>query len=132
MTLQQSFVRVVRAVPANGWLQRRRILRESLKIGLRAVLRLATLGRGLEKNIGNAGAFRMDYAFAFVSYDGWGQAHNRGFGTVIDLCSGKRVVFDVGAHVGLYTKPMSRAVGSGGTIYAFEPARVKLSTFDAT
>jgi FkbM family methyltransferase len=32
----------------------------------------------------------------------------------------------VGAHIGLYTMPMSRAVGPGGAVYAFEPARGNL------
>lgn len=31
------------------------------------------------------------------------------------------VVLDVGANIGLYTLPMSRAVGSTGTVVAFEP-----------
>jgi FkbM family methyltransferase len=31
------------------------------------------------------------------------------------------VVFDVGANIGLYTLPMSRAVGATGTVVSFEP-----------
>jgi FkbM family methyltransferase len=31
------------------------------------------------------------------------------------------VVFDVGAQIGVYTLGLSRAVGSGGTVYSFEP-----------
>ncbi|MFZ1744757.1 MAG: FkbM family methyltransferase [Nitrospirales bacterium] len=31
------------------------------------------------------------------------------------------VVFDVGANIGLYTLPMSRAVGANGTVVSFEP-----------
>lgn len=31
------------------------------------------------------------------------------------------VAFDIGAHLGLYTLPMSNSVGKGGSVYAFEP-----------
>jgi FkbM family methyltransferase len=40
------------------------------------------------------------------------------------LCSSIRpgdVAFDIGANIGIYTLPMSRAVGPTGTVVAFEP-----------
>ena len=35
---------------------------------------------------------------------------------------GEKVVFDIGAHIGLVTMPMASVIDPKGKVYAFEPA----------
>ncbi len=78
--------------------------------------------RGIEVNICGAGRYKLDYIFAFRGYDSFGDKHNAGFKKWLDCCRGKKTVFDIGAHIGLYTIPASKGIQPGGKIYAFEPS----------
>ena len=78
--------------------------------------------------IGSYGPFNMEGKFAFSDFASWGDKHNRGFAACIEACRGANCVFDVGAHIGLVTMPMSKAVAPGGKIYAFEPSIANLQT----
>lgn len=83
---------------------------------------------GINIQIGDKGPFRMDYIFAFSSFNRIGRGnHNSGFSRWIMECKGRRKVFDVGAHVGLYTLPASRVISDDGYVYAFEPSGVNRS-----
>ena len=84
--------------------------------------------RPAEHRIGGYGPFLMQGQFAFSDFEHWGGAHNRGFERCIEACRGKSCVLDVGAHIGLVTLPMSRAVGDRGRVYAFEPAAANLAS----
>lgn len=77
---------------------------------------------GVEINIGGAGNYRLDHNFTFMRYDEFGNRHNSGFWKWIDCCREKTVVFDVGAHIGLYTLPAAGVVAKSGVVYAFEPS----------
>lgn len=66
--------------------------------------------------------FDIDFVFARHKYEGLGERHNAGFLRWIDFCRGKHVIFDIGAHIGLYTIPASRVTDPEGRIYAFEPS----------
>ncbi|NQT06171.1 MAG: FkbM family methyltransferase [Candidatus Omnitrophica bacterium] len=80
--------------------------------------------KGLNIKIGNRGPFRMDYIFAFSRFDRIGTGnHNPGFSKWLEACRGKRRVFDIGAHIGLYSLPASREIAGDGYIYAFEPSK---------
>lgn len=83
-------------------------------------------GRPAEHRIGGYGPFLLQSQFAFSDFENWGGAHNRGFEYCIEACRGKRCALDVGAHIGLVTLPMSRAVGDQGRVYSFEPAAANL------
>lgn len=72
--------------------------------------------------IGSYGPFNMEAQFAFSDFASWGNRHNRGFATCIESCREEKCVFDVGAHIGLVTMPMSQAIGPEGKVYAFEPS----------
>lgn len=72
--------------------------------------------------IGTYGPFRMAGKFAFSDFASWGKEHNSGFARCIEACRDRNCVFDIGAHIGLVTLPMSRAVAPEGRVYAFEPA----------
>ena len=73
-------------------------------------------------SIGPYGPFRMLPEFAFSNFANWGQKHNRGFTSCVELSKGKNCVFDVGAHIGLVTMPISKMLASSGQVIAFEPS----------
>jgi FkbM family methyltransferase len=66
--------------------------------------------------------FKIDYVFGRHKYEQLGDRHNAGFLRWVDHCRGKSIIFDVGAHVGLYTIPASQVIDKQGKVYAFEPA----------
>ena len=76
--------------------------------------------------VGRYGPFKFNAYFAFSDFEHWGKAHNNAFDTCIQLCQKKSCVVDVGAHIGLVTMPMSRAIGKKGQVIAFEPALMNL------
>ncbi len=67
-------------------------------------------------------AFDIDYTLGLNGYDTFGDRHNAGYRRWIEACRGQTVVFDVGAHVGLYAVPAGNVVGPSGSVVAFEPA----------
>ena len=73
-------------------------------------------------SIGPYGPFRMLPEFAFSNFANWGQKHNRGFISCVELSKDKKCVFDVGAHIGLVTMPVSKMLGTSGQVIAFEPS----------
>lgn len=70
--------------------------------------------------INKYGPFKLDAKFTFSNFENWGHDHNEGFVNCIEDCRGKQCVFDIGAHIGLVSLPLSQVVS--GRIYAFEPA----------
>ena len=89
---------------------------------VRAVLLLIFGRKGCRVNIGGQAVFRMSPEFAFRGWESFGDRHNSGFSRCIQVCSGKSVFIDVGAHIGLYSLPVSEVLKPGGRVYAFEPA----------
>jgi FkbM family methyltransferase len=91
---------------------------------------VAKSGRGFVSShrIGPYGPFRMTGAFAFSDFDHWGGGHNRGFAFCVEASRGKSCVLDVGAHIGLVTLPVSRAVAAHGRVIAFEPSDANAAT----
>lgn len=73
-------------------------------------------------SLGGHGPFLLNGHFAFSNFANWGEGHNSAFQKCVKTCRGKKCVFDVGAHIGLVSLPMSVAVGAEGRVYAFEPA----------
>jgi len=82
---------------------------------------------GININIGGSGNFRFDYIFLFSRFNTFGTKHNSGFKKWLDLCRAKKTVFDIGAHIGLYSIPASSVIDKDGTIYAFEPSAANRS-----
>jgi len=78
--------------------------------------------KGVNVDIGGVGSYKLDYNFSFSRYEEFGDKHNAGFNEWVKYCKNKKAVFDVGAHIGLYTLPASRAIAAGGAVYAFEPS----------
>ena len=94
----------------------------ALRPAVRGILRLAFGSRGYKINIGGHGIFRLSPDFVFRGWEDFGNRHNSGFAQCIEACAGKASFLDVGAHVGLYSLPVSRVLAPGGRVYAFEPA----------
>jgi FkbM family methyltransferase len=78
--------------------------------------------KGVNVNIGDQGIYKLDYMFAFRDYEDFGNYHNAGYRRWIESCKNRKVVFDIGAHIGLYSIPASNAIVSDGIICAFEPS----------
>lgn len=85
---------------------------------------LATLNIRMKSStrIGRYGPFFLDGRFAFSNFEDWGQGKNEAFDEIIETARGANCVLDVGAHIGLISLPVSRVIGNGGKIFAFEPA----------
>ena len=81
---------------------------------------------GVRKNIGGLGEFLMDCEFTFGNYERWGTGHNNGFNKLVRLARKKKIVFDVGAHIGLCSLPISRVLAENGFCFAFEPVEDNL------
>lgn len=86
------------------------------------MLRKPCLSRTVKISLGKSGLFKVHPLFKNASYERMVAGYNPCLAIWFSLCAGKNVVFDVGAHVGAYTLPASRAVAPGGTVYAFEPS----------
>ncbi len=93
------------------------------------LVRIVAKNAWVEVDIGGTGNIRLDHQFAFAGFENWGRAHNCGFAKCIELCRGKNIFFDIGAHIGLYSLPVSRVLKQGGMIYAFEPAERNCDLF---
>ena len=92
----------------------------------RAALRALGITGTVAHRIGPYGPFKMNGEFAFSDFEHWGGGHNSGFGACVEASRGARCVFDVGAHIGLVTLPISAVLAEGGVVYAFEPADANL------
>ncbi|MEC9369126.1 MAG: FkbM family methyltransferase [Pseudomonadota bacterium] len=92
----------------------------------RSSSRALGLAQPVSQSIGKFGPFLLDGEFAFSDFANWGGGHNRGFDACVEASRGKTCVFDVGAHIGLVTLPMSSALAEGGRVFAFEPAVANL------
>ena len=92
------------------------LLRFVYRIGL-----VITPNWSVSKMIGPYGPFKLDKRFAFSNFSKWGAGHNRGFASCVDQATGIHTAFDVGAHIGLVTLPLSTAISPEGTVFAFEP-----------
>jgi FkbM family methyltransferase len=86
------------------------------------LVKIASKDEWVEVNIGGQGIFKFHHQFAFSGFEEWGTSHNSGFKKCIALCREKNTFFDIGAHIGLYSLPMSRVLQRDGMIYAFEPS----------
>ena len=80
---------------------------------------------GIPIDIGGLGYFKLhpELAIGAYNYEEWGKAHNAGFRAWVEACRDKKVVFDIGAHIGLYALPASKVLAPQGRLYAFEPAK---------
>jgi FkbM family methyltransferase len=91
-----------------------KLIRKFSRIILALLLR-----KGIKIDIGKRYPVRM--CVDFIGYENFGKGHNSGWRKCIEMCKSKKVFFDIGAHVGLYTIPAAMEIGENGKVYAFEP-----------
>lgn len=85
-----------------------------------SILRVLIFNKGIAKKIGDQKII-LDCYFAFSDYESFGEGHNNGFNQLLKLSRDRKVVFDVGAHIGLCAIPLSYSIADDGIVYAFEP-----------
>tara|TARA_B100001057_G_C22853701_1_gene951954 strand:+ start:607 stop:1440 length:834 start_codon:yes stop_codon:yes gene_type:complete len=75
-------------------------------------------------SIANKYTFLIDSNFAFSNFENWSKDHNKGFTKLLNISKNKKIVFDVGAHIGLCSLPLSFLVSK---VVSFEasPTNVK-------
>jgi FkbM family methyltransferase len=71
-------------------------------------------------NIGSKFPAKLKSNFAFSGWEQWGEKHNSGFHKLIELSHNKKIILDIGAHIGLCSIPISLYCNVE-RIYAFEP-----------
>lgn len=121
---------VMNLISHSEWFEKHARVKEFCKIFAILVLKIVTGNKGIKKRIGSIGGiFRFDYTFAFSDFQSWGAGHNDGFKTLLMVCKGKKVVFDIGSHIGLCSMPISKIIEGCGIVYAFEPSKTNLYYF---
>jgi FkbM family methyltransferase len=100
------------------------VIRNILKPSVVKLLNIITFGRGININIGGQGIYKMSPEFYFSNWENFGDRHNGGFVYCLEQSKDKKSVLDVGAHIGLYSLPLSQRISPDGKIYAFEPSTV--------
>lgn len=87
-------------------------------------LKLSKILYGDKKLVAIAGKYKfyLDSDFAFANYESWGEKHNGGFEKLIEVSKDKKVIFDIGGHIGLCALPMSTNISQESVIYSFEPS----------
>lgn len=91
--------------------------------GYRKLVTALDMGPSGRSMVGSHGPFFFHPQYAFSDFSSWGGAHNDGFEECVQACHGKKCVFDIGAHVGLVSMPISKVIHSDGVVCAFEPAK---------
>jgi FkbM family methyltransferase len=114
--MRKAVRRVVRTLMPESL--RRRVVRPLS----RATLRAAFGRSGLPVDIGEAGRFRMSPDFFFSGWENFGDRHNSGFHACLAEAKRCMCFLDIGAHIGLYSLPVSRRLRASGQVYAFEPS----------
>jgi len=81
-------------------------------------------------NISKYGEFKLHNKFFFSNFENWSEKHNSLFNEAIDQSSDKKIIIDVGAHIGLFSLCAAKNSKSYSKIYAFEPSQVNYSYFE--
>ena len=90
------------------------------------IIDIATRRRGILVSIGGSEKVRLSPEFFFSNWEHFGSGHKSGFRFVLNNLRKDDVLFDVGAHIGLFTLPSALIVGKNGSIHAFEPSNLNL------
>lgn len=90
-----------------SFVKKNKILKKILKTIARIFARVI-FGKFKNILIANKYSFLIDSSFAFHDFENWSKAHNKGFEKLLNISKNKNVVFDVGAHIGLCTLPLSQ------------------------
>jgi FkbM family methyltransferase len=95
-------------------------LRKALKITSKIIARVL-YGRYKWVSIAKTYKYLLSSDFAFSNYENWGDRHNQGFKKLLNISKDKGVVFDIGAHIGLCSLPLSNIAKQ---IISFEASQI--------
>lgn len=71
----------------------------------------------------NKYSFLIDSKFAFSNFENFHNNHNKGFKKLLDISYNTKVVFDIGAHIGLCTLPLTQLTNR---VFSFEASPTNL------
>jgi len=91
---------------------------------IRFILRILVPNAGFNKYIGEYGPYKLHGEFILSNFRHWSKHHNSGFDNLIRSGRSKKCVFDIGAHIGLTSLPLSSQMSSTGILVAFEPSEI--------
>lgn len=98
------------------------------KIGViyRYLIGILPFNFSVNQFITNNFKFRLHARFAFSNFKNWGNKHNDFFHIYLKLSEGSKYFFDIGAHIGIVSLPISKNISSKGKIFAFEASKLNL------
>ena len=98
-------------------------LKKALKFLAKLILKFL-YGKYKKVSIAKKYTFLINSNFALSNFENWNEGHNKGFEKLLEISKNKKVVFDIGAHIGLCTLPLSNLASK---IVSFEasPANIK-------
>ena len=101
------FVKIIIYISRISILKKNIYLKNLLKI-LAKLLSKLIYGRYKKVSIINKFDFLIDSSFAFSNFENFHKNHNKGFEKLLEISNNTNVVFDIGAHIGLCTLPLSK------------------------
>tara|TARA_B100000989_G_scaffold290193_1_gene263000 strand:- start:145 stop:978 length:834 start_codon:yes stop_codon:yes gene_type:complete len=74
-------------------------------------------GKSKKIKILNKYTFLINSKFAFSNFENFHNKHNKGFKKLLDISNNTKIVFDIGAHIGLCTLPLTHLTNR---VFSFE------------
>ena len=68
-------------------------------------------------------SFLINSKFAFSNFENFHNDHNKGFKKLLDISNNTKIVFDIGAHIGLCTLPLAHLTNR---VFSFEASPTNL------
>ena len=117
------FVKIALYISKISFIKKNKLLKKMLKTLAKNFARII-YGKYKKVSIANKYTFLIDSTFAFSNFENWSGGHNKGFKKLLEISKNKKVVFDLGAHIGLCTLPLSRLAAK---VVSFEasPSNIK-------
>lgn len=100
-------VKIIIFISKLSFLKKNIYIKNFLKILVKLFSRLI-YGRYKKISIINKFDFLIDSSFAFSNFENFHKNHNKGFEKLLEISNNSNVVFDIGAHIGLCTLPLSK------------------------
>lgn len=100
-------LKIAEYISQSSLIRKNLLLKKFLKLLVKIASKVI-YGKYKKIRIANKYSFLFDSCFAFKNYHNWGLGHNKGFAKLLDISKNKKVIFDIGAHIGLCTLPLSR------------------------
>jgi FkbM family methyltransferase len=116
-------LKIVNFISKISFLRKNIVLKKFLK-KISKILAKIFYGKYKKISIANKYTFLIDSDFAYSNFENWSGGHNKGFSKLLDISKNKKVVFDIGAHIGLCTLPLSNIASQ---IFSFEASPTNIT-----